>query len=292
MDEEKNKSREKFEQNGFFVFENILDAQLIKRLRCFTEKILDETDSEHFESHLSTGSMVLINWDMAYQFDVLTELIAHPGALVALKKLGFESPKFGHGRIISKPPQSPPLFWHEDGRFWNDPVSYTKQPIQCFLMYYLTDTTRINGCLRLIPGSHLNRHSILEKIESHHTNENRKYEKPNAPEFSHLEDEIDVSVKAGDLVMGYGSLLHAAHANQTDNRRTCLTMWYYPDFVSLPERTQATVKKAEVGHSFSTDGEDAADLDKDLIKRQTLLKPLKIVYNGDAKPIPLNTVRG
>ena len=80
--------------------------------------------------------------------------------LAALAQLGFAQPKFGHGRIISKPPHSLPLFWHEDGRFGDDPVSYPWQPIQCFLMFYLNDTSAQNGCLRVIPGSHLKRHSL------------------------------------------------------------------------------------------------------------------------------------
>ncbi len=98
--------------------------------------------------------MVLLTWKMAYQHAVLAELIAYPEMLA---ELGFNDPKFGHGRIISRPPHSRPLYWHEDVRFWIDPVSYTPQPIQVFLMYYLTDTTPENGCLRVIPGSHLKR---------------------------------------------------------------------------------------------------------------------------------------
>ena len=90
----------------------------------------------------------------------MAKLVTYPKMIQALAELGFDQPKFGHGRIISKPAYSPPLFWHEDGRFWDDPVSYTTQPIQCFLMYYLTDTSPENGCLQVIPGSHLKRHPL------------------------------------------------------------------------------------------------------------------------------------
>ena len=159
----------------------------------------------------------------------------------ALAELGFAQPKFGHGRIISKPVYSPPLFWHEDGRFWDDPVSYTTQPIQCFLMYYLTDTSPENGCLRVIPGSHLKRHPLHDQTSPRHTDELRTYANPDNIAFQRAAGEIDVPVKAGDLVIGFGTLFHAAHANQTDGRRTVLTMWYYPDYVDLPQPTQATV---------------------------------------------------
>jgi ectoine hydroxylase-related dioxygenase (phytanoyl-CoA dioxygenase family) len=37
---------------------------------------------------------------------------------------------------------------------------------------------------------------------------------------------VDVEVKAGDLVLGDARLLHAAHANNSDRRRTLITMWW------------------------------------------------------------------
>ena len=34
-------------------------------------------------------------------------------------------------------------------------------------------------------------------------------------------------------------LLHAAHENHSDERRTLITLWYQPDLKSLPEGMQA-----------------------------------------------------
>ena len=107
---------------------------LIAQLNNISEKVLSAQEPAHFEQQRTTGSMVLIDWDMVYQYSGMAKLVAHPKMIQALAELGFAQPKFGHGRIISKPAYSPPLFWHEDGRFWDDPVSYTTQPIQCFLM--------------------------------------------------------------------------------------------------------------------------------------------------------------
>lgn len=240
-----------------------------------SDEVLAQQDQAHFEQQRTTGSMVMIDWNMAYQYSVMAELIAYPKMLSALSELGFDDPKFGHGRIISKPPHSPPLFWHEDGRFWDDPVSYTPQPIQVFLMYYLTDTTPENGCLRVIPGSHLKRHSLHDQAATMHTDELRTYANPDHIQFQRAEGEIDVPVKAGDLVVGYGTIFHAAHANQTSEHRTVLTMWYYPDFVNLPERTQATVNYLE-GRTKITESSSPM---------QELMEPLRIVYEGNAQPI-------
>lgn len=263
--------RKRFEKDGFFLFRRILEPELVARLRSVSDAVLAEQEEAHFKNHITDGSMVLINWEMAYQHAVLAEMIAHPGMLAALAELGFAEPKFGHGRIISKPPHSPPLFWHEDGRFWNDPVSYTPQPIQVFLMYYLTDTTRENGCLRVIPGSHLKRHPLHDQVPCRHTDELRNYIDPDHIAFRHAEGEIDVPVKTGDLVMGYGNLFHSSHPNRTDQRRTVLTMWYYPDFVDLPERTQATVDFLE-SHGWKAARKTGPG--------EAVMQPFRIVYAG------------
>ena len=98
--------------------------------------------------------------------------MAEPGVVASLQELGFAEPKFGHGRIISKPPHSPQLYWcaartavgqlqplttavgfrHRDGRFWNDPASSTPAAMQVFLMFYLTDTSHENKCLQIVPN--------------------------------------------------------------------------------------------------------------------------------------------
>jgi phytanoyl-CoA hydroxylase len=269
--------QKQFMDDGFHVFRNMLEPELIDTLRGITDDVLAQQEKAHFEQQRAPGSMVLIDWEMAYRYDVLAELIAHPKMLKGLSELGFAEPKFGHGRIISKPPHSPRLFWHEDGRFWDDPVSYTPQPIQCFLMYYLVDTTQENGCLRVIPGSHLKRHALHDQVPERHAEKLKTYADPDHIAFQHAEGEIDVPVKAGDAVMGYGTLFHSAHANRTNQRRTGLTMWYYPDFVDLPEHTQATVASLETDTQVTRCSPG---------QRQRLMEPLRIVYEGDAESIP------
>ena len=238
-------NRKDFEKNGFIIFKNVIDKKLIYKLRLFSDEVLSFQEDEHYRDNVTTGSMIMIDWLMVERYKVLEDLIAHHNIVKELSDIGFEKPKFGHGRIISKPPRSPRLFWHEDGRFWDDPVSYTKQPIQCFIMYYLTDTTPQNGCLRVIPGSHRKRHKLHDIAVERHNTELLSYSNPDDIQFQDAEGEIDVCLSAGDAVMGYANLFHAAHANQSDAKRTVLALWYYPDFVNLPDRTQATIYSLE-----------------------------------------------
>ena len=273
-----NIKRNLFENNGYAVFTNILEEKNIKSLTIFSYKILNFQDEEHFKDNYTTGSMVMIDWAMVQKNKVLGDLIVNPKILKELFKLGFKEPKFGHGRIISKPPKSPRLFWHEDGRFWNDPVSYTNQPIQCFIMYYLTDTSRKNGCLRVIPGSHKKRHRLHDLAFERHNDYLKTYANPEDIQFQDAEGEIDVCLNAGDAVMGYANLFHASHANNSDKKRTVLTLWYYPDYVNLPECTQATI--------FSLENQKTYPIFN--LENEHIYSKYGINYKGNAKIIEQN----
>ena len=199
-----------------------------------TERVLETLSSEDRARQITTGSMMPIVSDPFF-----AEIIAWPKALAALAALGFASPTFSDGYIISKPPHSPRLFWHYDWFAWEDPRSHEPVPPQVFLMYYLTDTRPENGCLRVIPGSHRTHNPLHDVIDAPHSKELAEGEHLDRVEFSRRPDEVDVPIKAGDLLLGDARLLHATHANNSDEGRTLLTLWYQPDLKSLPERMQA-----------------------------------------------------
>ena len=231
--------KEKYDQliaDGYCVVENVLEEDMLTRLCSVTDELLDAQTEEERAAHRSSGSMISV-----YQHSLFAELVVYPRALQTLEALGFLRPKWSSGYVISKPPQSPSLFWHQDWWGWNDPCSYTALPQQLFLMYYLVDTTPYNGCLRVIKGSHLKRHPLHDILPSAHGAELQRVENVDHPAFQHFPGEIDISVDAGDLVIGDSRLLHASHGNQSDERRTVITLWYHPFFALLPASMQAHI---------------------------------------------------
>ena len=68
-------------------------------------------------------------------------------------------------------------------------------------MYYLTDTSQFNGCLQVIPGSHYQHNSLHELLGQPHSEELHRMDDAMRPEFQPRPDEIDLAVKAGDLVL-------------------------------------------------------------------------------------------
>ncbi len=263
----KSAERQQLERDGFCVFDNVIDDGLLGRTREMSDRLLDAQKPEHFQQQKSTGSLVCVYDDPGF-----AELIAAPGALQALRTLGYDDPKFATGFVISKPPHSPPLFWHQDWWGWGEPISYQwHHPPQAFLMYYLVDTTRANGCLRLIPGSHRKRHPMHDAVPDAHTDDLRRVTDPAHAAYQSVPGEVDVPVRAGSVVIGDSRMLHSAHANSTDQRRTVITLWYYPAWKELPEGVQAKIAAGTVPDSWN--GEP--------LRRLGCLRP---TYDGQTAP--------
>ena len=271
------RKREQLLTDGFCVFENVLDRALLDELTAVTEDLLAHCSGEDAQRYRYQGS----NISVSYQHPVFPRLFAWPPSLEALKELGFDRPKWWSGFLLSKPPYAPPLYWHQDWWGWRDPVSADPTPAQLFLMVYLTDTRPENGCLRVLPGTHLRRHALHALIPDAHTE--ATYHAPlDSPLFADPPDACDVPVKAGDLVIGDARVLHAAHANGTDKRRSLLTLWYFPAYETLSEPIQA----------FAARSRPLPPPDWPYLEDLQRLEPLLPTYSGNAEPITFDRTPG
>jgi ectoine hydroxylase-related dioxygenase (phytanoyl-CoA dioxygenase family) len=270
-----NMKKEQLIQDGYCIFEGVLDQEMLSKLTQITEQLIAKQTAEEAKRNVTTGSMIHVTSDPE-----LAELIAYPRTLQALESLGYNEPKFSNGYIISKPPKSPRLFWHHDYACWSDPDCFGTVPQQIFLMYYLVDTYPENGCLRVIPRSHHEENPLHNLLEEAHSPNLRQVAELDNPAFMDRPDEVNVMVKAGDLVIGDSRLLHAAHENNSENRRTVITLWYHPDMKSLAEPVQAFIAK--------TASKIPEDWPEDATK---LIEPLIPRYTGHAEPLAWNRVR-
>ena len=211
--------RRQLEEAGFVKIPSVLSAELLQKAREATANLIAAQAKEHFASHKSSGSMISV-----FEDPFFAELVAWPPALNTLMDLGVADPKFTSGYVISKPPHSPPLFWHQDWGGWDDSISYTEPTLQIFLMYYLVDTSPYNGCLRVLQGSHRHRHAMHDAVPEAHAEEISKATDPSHPAFQPIPEDQAVPVQAGDLVIGDSRLLHGAYANNSDEWRTVVTL--------------------------------------------------------------------
>ena len=113
----------------------------------------------------------------------------------------------------------PALFWHQDWWGWQHPISREDRIAQVALFLYMTDTTRENGCLSLIPGSHRRPHPLHDLVDAHDPTL-AEVRNPDDAAFASHPDEVDVPVTAGDVVVVDARLIHGAHPNRSDKERT------------------------------------------------------------------------
>lgn len=240
-------SKQQLIDDGFCVIERVLDAAAMDHARAVSAQALAEVSSDHRARNRSQGSLI----HMA-DYPGYAAIIGHPALRGVFGDLGFADPRFSSGYLISKPPDGPPLFWHQDWWGWDNRISYTPAIAQVFFMIYLTDTSVENGCLRVIPGSHRRPHPLHAAVEAHGEALSRA-ENPDDPLFGSMPDEVPVPVRAGDLVVGDARLLHAAHANRSGGERGLLTLWYHPDFAGLPAGMRTRIRQMYDRQGVDTD---------------------------------------
>ena len=271
--------------DGYTVVREVLDAAMLERLRQHSRAVLDAAPPEHRAQQRATGSLIHIAADPFF-----AELIAWQPALAALQRLGFGEAAFSSGYVISKPPHSPALFWHQDWWGWSDPVSYTAQPMQLFLMYYLTDTRVANGCLRVLPGSHRRRHPTHDLLPSAHADDLARVAQPDSPVYQSAAGEVAVPVTAGDVVIGDARLLHGAYPNQSAEERTLITLWFHPHFQAQPEAIRARVARVTKREGVDTDAGGAAEPFPECwpASATARVRSLLAHYEGQAEPLGWN----
>ncbi len=130
--------------------------------------------------------------------------------------------------------------WHQDGEYW--PI----RPLAtCTVWLAVDDSTRENGCLRVIRGSHQDR-----RLRPHLTNDgpglalNREFE---ASEYDESEA-VDIVLEHGRMSLHDVYLLHGSEANRSAQSRRGMTMRFMPT-TSVFDRQVA----AEQARSLSFD---------------------------------------
>ena len=123
-------------REGICIIKDVLAPEDLKRVREQVAKTIAGISEKHRREQVSTGSMVA-SGDMPE----LAKLFVWPKAIWALENLGFEDFRLVRAYLISKPPHSPRLFWHQDCVNWvGEPRAYSDIPTTLFLMYYLTES--------------------------------------------------------------------------------------------------------------------------------------------------------
>lgn len=232
--------RQQLVDDGYAVIPGVMDPSLLADLQTWSSDVFDRLPVD--PKYRYQGSDIHVTaprrWDSwsngKFEADerrfpdpIVERIIDQPVQAAVCAAIGL-TPIAADDIVIllSKPAFGPPLYWHQDYMNWNSPEAATPWPTRIFLSYYMTDTNRENGCLRVIPGTHRRRIDLHDLLPDAHGPDIQALDDFDHVAFSDRDDAIDVPMAAGDLVIGDARLMHGAWPNQTDQRRTLILAWH------------------------------------------------------------------
>ena len=132
---------------------------------------------------------------------------------------GVDGIRVWHDQALIKEPWGNPTAWHLDNPYW----SFTSRHA-ISIWVALDDATQQNGCMYLIPGSHLSGdHDRQAGIDENVGGLFELY-----PEWADI-DPICAAMTAGSCSFHNGLTAHGAGANMTPGYRRAMTCGYMPD---------------------------------------------------------------
>ena len=219
-----------FDQNGFIVIEDFLDAMELEQWRHVTMEAVDERLASAAAGK-SSGMTNLTNDDNYYS-QVFLQCVrladSHAGmkAIMTDEKLGqvagtlagVDGVRIWHDQALFKQAYGNPTSWHLDNPYWS-----FSSPHSISIWVALDDATLHNGCMWYLPGTHK-----LATYENVGIGSNMRDLFKVYPEWLKM-TAVPVPAKAGSAVFHNGLTAHAAGANMTPGMRRAMTCAFMPD---------------------------------------------------------------
>src|ERR1051325_2888680 len=147
-----------FRENGYIAGIRILNDEQVERLRAELNELVEPSHTlrrlfyEFHSNESNDPSRVLFHalgaWRIAPGFH---DLPWHPAFTVPASQLLGGAVRFWHDQLFCKPARHGGVVaWHQDYSYWTRTVPVAH--LSCWIG--LDDSTRENGCLHYVPGSH------------------------------------------------------------------------------------------------------------------------------------------
>ena len=206
--------RDQFEQNGFFVVEDVLSPEMVVELT----KLVDRVDTDYRNAMGLDPHEVLELIDFVGKDDLFVELLDWPRTFPKVWQILGWNIQLYHSHMNVTPPVAPDqrelrprLGWHQDSGRLNVELEGNPRPrVSLKVGYFLTDTTELGrGNFWAVPGSH-RRHEL---------------ELP-ADGVSDPAAAIAVQARPGSALFFDRRLYHAASPNRSDITRKMVFYGY------------------------------------------------------------------
>jgi ectoine hydroxylase-related dioxygenase (phytanoyl-CoA dioxygenase family) len=220
-----------YEANGYLSGIRLLSNEQVKALRAELEQLADPANPgnqlfyEYHSNESTDPSKTLFHalgaWRIASGFH---DLLWNPAFLMPASQLLRGAVRFWHDQIFHKPAQHGGVVaWHQDYSYWTRtrPMAH----LSCWIG--LDDSTRANGCVHYVPGSH--RWDLLpitgladdmDAIQAVLTVEQKREFKP-----------IAIELKKGEASFHHPLMVHGSFENKTNRPRRATVINAFRDGV-------------------------------------------------------------
>ena len=208
-----------FHANGYVAGIPCLNDEQIQTLRSQLAELIDPGHPGHnlfyeFHSNESTDpNTVLFHalgaWRISTAFH---DLLWNPAVLMPAAQLLGGAVRFWHDQLFVKPPHHGGVVaWHQDYSYWTrtEPIAH----LSCWIG--LDDSTRANGCVHYVPGSH--RWNLLPITGL--ANDMQAIRSVLSEEQTQQFQPVAIELKAGECSFHHPLMLHGSFENRSDRPR-------------------------------------------------------------------------
>ncbi len=216
---------DEFQANGFLNAGPVLDMAEVQVLRDEVMRTIEQRDAAGVKQPVSCRNLSSVDTEPIWQIvdiwissEPFQRLLSHPHITYGLAQLTqARELRIWHDQIQYKPPQKGGVnMWHQDAPLW--PIIAPMTEVTAWVA--LDDADAENGCMSMVPGSHLwgNHIDFLRTLESYEAMPNRFEDHPIAV--------VRCPVRAGEVHYHHALTWHGSHANTSGRPRRAIAMHY------------------------------------------------------------------
>ncbi len=250
-----------FQENGYLVVKEFLNAEELETWRSAVTKALEERNGLKIPGkvgNIDEGDG--INEDSDYYTKVFDQSINLWQTSEKMKEImlderigkmvselsGSDGVRIWHDQALIKRPWANATSWHLDTPYWS---FSDRRALSIWVA--LDDVTLENGCLFFIPGT-----NKLTSFENPPIGKNMDAIFDFYPNFKTFKSQ-SVVIKAGSCSLHNGLTVHGAHANMTPGFRRAMTCAYMPDGSTFNGRAnilpESYLKSLKIGDVLNND---------------------------------------
>jgi len=214
------RERARFNMDGYLTGLKGLERGEVGRVRDQFEALLEN------EMEAGRGSYSMDGWQHKVGF--IYDLVKTPAILDAVEALiGPNILCWGTHFFCKLPGDGKRVPWHQDASFW--PLT----PSKCVTAWLAIDDAMVeNGCMRIVPRSHLHGQIAFRKSEE----DGASVLNQTVDAVDMYGDEpVDIELEAGQFSLHSDLILHGSNPNLSGDKRRCgVTLRYIPTEVAAP----------------------------------------------------------